>query len=226
MGETIKITGADGFEFSAYHEPSFTPRKGGVIVIQEIFGIDRYVRADVERWAKAGYEAIAPSLFDRREWSFTTSHDDAGIKAGVAHAMGTPLEQALSDIAACRDFLKGHDDGRGKVCVVGYCYGGSLAWLSACQLDGIAAASSYYGSLVKANAARQPKCPVIVHLGRTDPGIPADEVQAALHEHHPGLPVYIYEGAGHGFNNESPERYNAEAADLARHRTLELFEGA
>jgi carboxymethylenebutenolidase len=224
MGETIKIAGADGFEFSAYHEPAFTPRKGGVIVIQEIFGIDRHVRADVERWAKAGYEAVAPSLYDRREWGFTAEHDPAGLQAGIGHARATSLEQALTDIAAARDFLKAK--GASKVCVVGYCYGGSLAWLAACQLEGIGAASSYYGSMVQANAALTPKCPVIVHLGRTDAGIPADDVEKAVHAANPDVPVYIYEGAGHGFNNESPERYNAEAADLSRHRTLELFDKA
>jgi carboxymethylenebutenolidase len=223
MAETIKLAGADGFEFAAYHEPAFTPRKGGVIVIQEIFGIDEYVRADVERWAKMGYEAIAPSLYDRREPGFLAHHDPEGVKAGVAHAMGTPLDQAMGDIAACRDFLKRHGE---KVCVVGYCYGGSLAWLAAGKVEGLSAASSYYGSLVQANAALPRLCPTIVHLGRTDHGIPADEVAAAVAQHHPDTPVYIYEGAGHGFNNESPERYNAEAADLARHRTLELFDKA
>lgn len=222
MGETIRIKSADGFEFSAYHEQPFTPRKGGVIVLQEIFGIDRHIRADVERWAKAGYEAIAPSLFDRREWGFVAEHDPEGLTAGIAHARATPLEQALADVAACRDYMAP----RGKVCVVGYCYGGSLTWLAANQLDGIAAASSYYGSLVQANAARTPKCPTIVHLGHTDPGIPADEVEKAVKAHNPEVPVYIYEGAGHGFNNESPERYNAEAAELSRHRTRELFEKA
>jgi carboxymethylenebutenolidase len=223
MADTIKIAGADGFEFSAYHEPSFTPRKGGVIVIQEIFGLDEHVRADVTRWAKMGYEAIAPSMYDRREPGFLAHHDDAGIKAGVAHAMGTPREQAMGDIAACVAFLRTRGE---KVCIVGYCYGGSLAWLAAGHVDGLAAASSYYGSMVQANAAQALKCPAIVHLGRTDHGIPADEVAAAVAEHHPDTPVYIYEGAGHGFNNESPERYNAEAADLARHRTLELFDKA
>ena len=223
MAETIKIAGADGFEFAAYHEPAFTPRKGGVIVIQEIFGLDEYVRADVTRWAKMGYEAVAPSMYDRREPGFLAHHDDAGIKAGVAHAMGTPREQAMGDIAACAAFLRTRGP---KVCIVGYCYGGSLAWLAAGHVDGLAAASSYYGSMVQANAAQALKCPAIVHLGRTDHGIPADEVAAAVGEHHPDTPVYIYEGAGHGFNNESPERYNAEAADLARHRTLELFDKA
>lgn len=223
MAETITLVGADGFEFSAYHEPAFTPRKGGVIVIQEIFGIDRHVRADVERWAKMGYEALAPALFDRLQRDFHAEHDDAGIKAGLEKARATPLEQALGDIAACRDFLKQRGE---KVCVVGYCYGGSLTWLSATRLPGISAASSYYGSLVKSFAAETPACPTLVHLGRTDPGIDADEVEAAIRQHHPQVPVHIYEGAGHGFNNESPERYNAEAADLARHRTLELFDNA
>lgn len=222
MAETITIQGADGFEFTAYHEPAFTPRKGGVIVLQEIFGIDRHVRADVERWAKMGYEAIAPALFDRHQRNFTAEHDDAGIQAGLAHARATPLPQALADIAACRDYLAP----RGKVCVVGYCYGGSLAWLTAGKVEGIAAASSYYGSLVKANAAVRPLCPTIVHLGHTDPGIVAEEVVAVLAEQQPHVPVYVYEGAGHGFNNESPERYSAEAADQARQRTRHLFDAA
>lgn len=223
MAETITIQGADGFAFTAYHEPAFTPRKGGVIVLQEIFGIDRHVRADVQRWAKMGYEAIAPALFDRLQRDFHAEHDEAGIQAGLEKARATPLPQALADIAAARDFLKQRGE---KVCVVGYCYGGSLAWLSAARLEGLSAASSYYGSLVKQFAAETPRCPTIVHLGRTDPGIDADAVEQAVHAHHPDLPVHIYEGAGHGFNNESPERYNAEAADLARHRTLELFDGA
>jgi len=224
MAETITLAGADGFEFSAYHEPAFTPRKGGVIVIQEIFGIDRHVRADVERWAKMGYEAIAPAMFDRLQRDFHAEHDDAGIQAGIAKARATPLDQALGDIAACRDFLAQRG---GKVCIVGYCYGGSLTWLSAGRVEGLAAASSYYGSMVQANAALKPRCPTIVHLGRTDPGIPADDVAAAIAAAQGDtVPVYIYEGAGHGFNNESPERYSAEAADLARHRTLELFDAA
>jgi carboxymethylenebutenolidase len=221
MAEMITIKGADGFEFAACHAAAVGPRKGGVIVIQEIFGIDQHVRADVARWAALGYEALAPSLYDRREPGFTAEHDPEGMAAGIGHARATPMDQALSDLAACRDFLAP----RGKVCVVGYCYGGSLTWLAACKLEGIAAASSYYGSLVQANAALIPLCPTIIHLGRND-GIPADDVAAAVHAANPGVPVYIYEEAGHGFNNESPERYNADAAELSRGRTRELFDAA
>ena len=224
MGEMIKIksVATDHFEFPAYHAAPTGERKGGVIVIQEIFGIDEHVRRDVDRWATLGFEAVAPGLYERREVGFIAEHDEAGIKAGIAHAMGSPREQVLADIAACRDFLKPN----GKVCVVGYCYGGSFAWLSACEVGGLAAASSNSGSLVPANAAPPPLCPTIVHLGRLDAGIPADAVKAAVEGANPGVPVYIYEDAGHGFNNEDPGRHSAESADLARKRTLELFEKA
>ncbi len=222
MGEmtSVKSTAEDGFSFAAYHAAPPGERKGGVVVIQEIFGIDEHVRRDVDRWASLGFEAIAPSLYDRREKGFLAHHDEAGMAAGIGHARATPLDQALADIAACRDFLAP----RGKVNVVGYCYGGSLAWLAACKLDGLSAASSYYGSLVQANAALNPKCPTIINLGRDD-GIPADAVKADIQKENPGVPVYIYEGAGHGFNNEDPARYNQAAAELARSRTLDLFGG-
>ena len=219
MGEMIKVTGSDGFAFGAYHATPTGTRHGGVIVLQEIFGIDEHVRRDVERWADLGFEAIAPSLFDRREPGFSAGHDAEGMTAGVGHARATPLDQAMGDIAACRDALTS----AGKVFVVGYCYGGSLAWLAAAKVPGLSGASSYYGSLVKDNAALKPMCPVIVHLGRKDAMIPADEVKAAVKAANPDVPVYIYDDAGHGFNNEDPERHALGAAELARERTLTLF---
>ncbi|WP_304164783.1 dienelactone hydrolase family protein [Phenylobacterium aquaticum] len=222
MGDYSKLAGADGFQFTVYRAAPKGERKGGVVVIQEIFGIDEHIRRDVDRWAELGYEAIAPSLYDRREAGFTAGHDQAGMTAGITHARATPLDQALADVDACRAAMAA----AGKVFVVGYCYGGSLTWLSACQLDGFAAGSSYYGSLVQANADKTPKCPVIIHLGRKDAGIPADDVKAAVQAANPGVPVYIYEDAGHGFNNEDPQRLNQASADLARQRTLDLFAGA
>jgi carboxymethylenebutenolidase len=222
VGETISIksAAADGFEFPAYRAAPSGERKGGVIVIQEIFGIDEHVRRDVDRWASLGFEAVAPSVYERREAGFTAHHDEAGIRAGIAHAMATPREQVLADLAACRDYLAP----RGKVMVVGYCYGGSYTWIAAGELDGLAAASSYYGSMVQANAGLTPKCPTIVHLGRLDAGIPCDEVKAAVEAAQPGVPVHIYDDAGHGFNNEDPARHAPASAELARQRTLELFE--
>ena len=221
MGEMIKITStaADGFAFDAYHAAPTGERKGGVIVVQEIFGIDEHVRRDVDRWASLGFEATAPVLYDRREPGFVAGHDPDGMKAGIAHAMSTPLDQALADIAAVRDSLSP----AGKVFIVGYCYGGSLAWLSAGKLEGLSGSSSYYGSMVQANATLKPKCPTIVHLGRLDAMIPADDVKTAVQAANPDVPVYIYEDAGHGFNNEDPARHDNASAELARKRTLELF---
>ena len=224
MGQMIKIRSAatDHFEFPAYHAAPSAERKGGVIVIQEIFGIDEHVRRDVDRWATLGFEAVAPGLYERREPGFTAHHDEDGIKAGIVHAMASPREQVLADLAACRDYLSP----RGKVCVVGYCYGGSYTWLAAGEVGGLAAASSYYGSMVQANAALKPMCPTIVHLGRLDAGIPADAVKEAVEAANPDVQVYIYEDAGHGFINEDPARHAAPSAELARKRTLELFEKA
>jgi carboxymethylenebutenolidase len=224
MGEmiTIRSAGGGGFDLPAYHAAPTGERKGGVIVIQEIFGLDEHMRADVDRWAALGFEAIAPSLYERLEPGFTAHHDEAGVKAGIGHAMASPRDQVLADLAACRDYLAP----RGKVCVVGYCYGGSYTWLAACELDGIAAASSYYGSMVRANAALTPKCPTIVHLGRLDAGIPCDEVKSEVQAAHPGLPVHIYDDAGHGFNNDDPARHDNSSAELSRKRTLDLFEEA
>lgn len=222
MGEIIKLKGQDGFEFTAYHAAPSGPSKGGVVVIQEIFGLDEHIRRDVDRWASMGFEALAPSMYDRLEPGFTAGHDQAGLQAGIAHMRATSIDQALADVAVARDYLAP----RGKVFITGYCYGGSITWISAARLDGFAAASSYYGSMVQANAGLKPQCPTIIHLGRKDAGIPCDEVKAAVQAFNPGVPVYIYDDAGHGFNNEDPARLNEASANLARKRTVELFEGA
>lgn len=222
MGEFIRLKGEDGFEFSAYHAAPAGQRKGGIVIIQEIFGIDEHIRRDVDRWASLGFEAVAPSMYDRLEPGFTAAHDQAGLAAGLAHMRAAPIDQALSDIGVARDYLAP----RGKVVITGYCYGGSMTWLSACKLDGFAAAASYYGSMVLANAALTPKCPTILHLGRKDQGIPCDEVKAAVQAANPGVEVYIYDDAGHGFNNEDPQRLNEASATLARQRSLDLFEKA
>ena len=222
MGQMIKVrsTAADGFEFAAYHGIPAGASKGGIIVVQEIFGIDEHIVRDVDRWAGLGFEALAPSLYDRREPGFVSTHSPEGMQAGIAHARGTDMGQAIADLAACRDKLSGAGQ---KVFIVGYCYGGSLAWLAAAQLSGLSGSSSYYGSMVQANATRKPMCPTIVHLGRKDVGIPCDDVKAAVLAANPDVAVYIYDDAGHGFNNEDPARLNEASANLARERTLKLF---
>ena len=220
MSDTITLTaGHDGFQFTALHAQPEGPRKGGVIVIQEIFGLDRYVREDVARWAALGFEVIAPSMFDRQEKGFTAEHDPAGFESGVKYAMANGPDNAMGDLQACIDFL----GQRGPVFMVGYCYGGTMTWLAASRCTGLSAGSSYYGSQVGGMAKFNLSCPVIVHLGRKDGHIPADEVKTAVEAAHPEVPVYIYENSGHGFNNDGRPDSDLADAELARERTLALF---
>jgi len=221
MTDTLTLTaGHDGFAFDALHAPPEGPRRGGVIVVQEIFGLDRYVHEDVARWAALGFEVLAPAMFDRQEKGFTAEHDPAGFEAGVKYAMANGPDNAMGDIQACIDFLAL----RGPVFLTGYCYGGTMAWLAASRCQGLSAAASYYGGQVAGMAKFRLSCPVIVHLGRKDAHIPADAVQAAIAEAHPEVPVYIYEASGHGFNNDGRPDSDPGDAQRARERTLALFQ--
>ena len=222
MGEMIKVrsTAEDGFEFGALHADAQGKRRGGVVVIQEIFGIDHYVREDVERWAELGFEALAPSMYDRTHPGLDVGHDDEGMAKAFGAMREAKPEYALADIQACIDYLKP----RGPVFIVGYCYGGAMVWQAAGRLEGLSAGSSYYGGGVAGAADLTPKVPVICHFGRKDGHIPADEVKAKLAEVQPQVPVYIYENSGHGFNNDGRPDSDASDAKLARERTLALFE--
>jgi carboxymethylenebutenolidase len=221
MAETITLTSAiDGFSFDALHAPAEGRRRGGIVVIQEIFGLDKYVHEDVARWAAKGFEAIAPSLYDRQERGFTAGHDAEGMQQGFKYAMAAGVEQPMSDVQACVDALKD----KGPVFIVGYCYGGWIVWRAAADVTGLAAGSSYYGGRIGTDLDIALKAPVICHFGRKDGHIPADEIKAKIAETHPDVPVYIYEGSGHGFNNDGVEAQDPADADLARKRTLDWFE--
>ncbi|WP_454761513.1 dienelactone hydrolase family protein [Caulobacter segnis] len=220
MSDTVTLTSAiDGFAFTALHAQPEGARKGGVVVIQEIFGLDQYVQADVARWAAKGFEVLAPSIFDRAEPGFTAEHDPKGFQTGVSYVQKVGIDAMLSDIQACIDALAA----RGPVFAVGYCLGGSLVWLSAARLKGLAAGSAYYGSMIAANAELALNAPVVVHLGRKDGHIPADEVKAKVEAAHPDVPVYVYENSGHGFNNDGRPDSDLADAELARQRTVEFF---
>jgi carboxymethylenebutenolidase len=220
MTQTITLTSAlDAFDFTALHAQAQGERRGGVIVVQEIFGLDAYVQADVARWAALGFEVLAPSLFDRREPGYVAEHEPAAFPIGIGHVQAIGLEAMLSDIQACIDHLAA----RGPVFAVGYCLGGSLVWLAAGKLKGLAAGSAYYGSMIAANAELALNAPAIVHLGRKDGHIPADAVKDKVAAAHPDVPVYVYENSGHGFNNDGRPDSDARDAALARQRTLDLF---
>lgn len=218
MGESIEITSSDGFTLGAYQaSPEGTP-KGAVVVIQEIFGVNPHIREVVDGYAADGYFAIAPAIFDRVKPGIELGYDEDGMNAGIEIAFQkVEIPTVLQDVQAAIDAASAH----GKVGVVGYCFGGLLTWLSACELSGVSAASSYYGGGLAGEAARSAKCPVIMHFGELDAHIPmsdVDKVKAAQ----PDIPVYVY-NADHGFNCDHRESYNADASLLAKERTLAFF---
>jgi carboxymethylenebutenolidase len=190
------------------------------VVVQEIFGLDQYVHADVARWSALGFEVLAPSIFDRAEPGFVAEHDPQGFQTGVGYVQKVGIDAMLSDIQACIDELAP----RGPVFAVGYCLGGSLVWLAAGKLKGLAAGAAYYGSMIAANAELPLNAPVVVHLGRKDGHIPADEVAAKVLAAHPDVAVHVYENSGHGFNNDGRPDSDLQDAKLARQRSLALFE--
>jgi carboxymethylenebutenolidase len=221
MTDIVTLTSAiDGFAFTAAHAAPQGERKGGIVVIQEIFGLDQYVMADVARWSALGFEVLAPSIFDRAEPGFLAEHDPQGFQTGVSYVQKVGVDAMLSDIQACIDELAQ----RGPVFAVGYCLGGSLVWLAAGKLKGLTAGAAYYGSMIAANAELALNAPVVVHLGRKDGHIPADEVKAKVVAAHPDVAVHIYENSGHGFNNDGRPDSDLDDAKLARQRSLEFFQ--
>lgn len=218
MGSQISLTASDGHSFAAYRaDPAGTP-KGGIVVIQEIFGVNSHIRAVADGYAEAGYVAIAPAMFDRLETDFQTGYEPADIERGRAMMGKVSIDDAVLDMSATVAKLK--SEGM-KVGVVGYCWGGSMTWLAATRIDGVAAGSSFYGGLVANYLDEVPKCPVMFHFGETDQSIPMENVEQVK----AGLPdqqVFVYP-AGHGFNCDHRGSYDAESAALATKRSLALF---
>jgi carboxymethylenebutenolidase len=218
MGEVVTLTAEDGFRLSAYRAtPAGSPR-GGLVVVQEIFGVNRHVKRVADGYAADGYAVVAPALFDRVEPGFETGYAPADIERGRSIRAKIAWDTMLSDVrAAVAELARaGH-----KVGVVGYCMGGSVAWLSATRIDGLAAAVGYYGGAVAEHAEERPRCPVMLHFGETDASIPKEHYEKVIRLH-PGVPVHVYP-AGHGFNCDERASYDEASARLARERTLEFL---
>jgi carboxymethylenebutenolidase len=218
MGKMIELTASDGHKLSAYRaDPSGQPR-GGIVVIQEIFGVNSHIKAVTDGFAADGYLAIAPSMFDRVQKNVDLGYTPEDIAKGREIRGKVTWDQALADVAAALAQVKGS----GKVGIVGYCWGGTVTWVSCTKLDGFSAGSSYYGGGIGNFASDKPKCPVICHFGEKDHAIPLDEVQKVKDARHPGVEVHIYP-SGHGFNCDERGSYDAASAKLARERTLAFF---
>jgi carboxymethylenebutenolidase len=217
MGEKIKLTTKDGATIGAYKAvPSGKPQ-GAIVVLQEIFGVNHHIQKVTDGFATAGYVAIAPALFDRAQPDVELGYGPDDMKKGMELRSKITLDQSLADIEAAIAAVSDV----GRVGIVGYCWGGTLAYAAATHVDGLAAAVCYYGSGIAAMANQQLRVPAEFHFGEKDKSIPPEDVDK-IRAAHPDSAIFVYP-AGHGFSCTERESYDAASADLARSRTLEFF---
>lgn len=197
-----------------HHAPAAAPL-GGVVVLQEIFGLTDHIAEVCARFAGAGYEAVAPGLFNRVEPDFHADHSPEGVQKGIRAVMASPWEQVVSDIQAAIEALP-------KPCyITGFCFGGAAAWVAAARCTGLSAASCFYGRLIADLLHETPTAPVMLHYGARDPSIPPDNIER-VRAAAPYSPLYLYD-AGHGFCRTASADYDQAACDLAFARTLDWF---
>jgi carboxymethylenebutenolidase len=217
MGENINLTAKDGATIGAYRSAPADEPKGGMVVLQEIFGLNHHIRAVADRYAAVGYLAIAPALFDRVEPGVELGYGEADRPRAMDIRGKTKLEETLADIEAAVALAAAG----GSVGVVGYCWGGTLAWAAATRLSGISAAVGYYGGGIAGMLNEQPRSPVMLHFGERDKHIPLSDVEK-IRAAHPEIPVFVYP-ADHGFNCDERESYDAASAREAQARTFAFF---
>jgi carboxymethylenebutenolidase len=220
VGQMIKLAMDDGAEIAVYHTKPSGKRRGGLVLIQEIFGVTDHIRELCDEFAADGYEVLAPALFDREHPGFECDYTGPEFDRAVELARKIhPFEQSLQDAQTCIDALKD----KGPVFMTGYCYSGSVTWRMAQISPDLAAASSYYGSQVPTMFAEEaPRCATIAHFGLYDQGIPMEGVDALIAKAHPTAQIFVYE-ANHGFNSDRRKDYHEASSELARERTLGLF---
>jgi carboxymethylenebutenolidase len=219
MGSKIKLKASDGHEFGAYVAEPEAPARSGIVVIQEIFGVNSHIRSVADDYAGQGFLAIAPALFDRVQPDLELKYDSTDSTRGMQAARQIGLDAALLDVAAAIQYAS-QVSGITKVGVLGFCWGGTLAWLSATRLNP-AAAVGYYGGQIAKHAAEIPTCPVMLHFGAKDRHIDSAE-RETITQFHPEIPLFLYD-AGHGFNCDQRKDYAPQSAALARQRTLDFF---
>jgi carboxymethylenebutenolidase len=218
MSESVTLRAADRHSFSAYVAHPEGEPIAGLVVVQEIFGVNAHIRSVADGWARDGFFAVAPALFDRIQPGIELGYDPAGMQTAMSIFPKFDIDKAVLDIAAAVDYAAGAT-GK-KVGVIGYCLGGTMAWLSATRLHP-AAAVGYYAGRIGNYAGENPTCPVMFHFGSQDTHIPAADVEK-VHSAHPEVEIFWYD-AGHAFNCEPRPSYNAAAAKEARQRSLEFL---
>lgn len=216
MGNTIDLKAADGHALSAYIAGPAHATKG-IVVIQEIFGVNHHMRDMADRFAALGYAVVAPALFDRVERGIELGYTQADIDQGRAYRMKLTDAQVMADVAAAAAHLSGK-----KLGIVGYCFGGTVAWWGATRTSSFSAASCWYGGGIAGTRDERPNCPVQMHFGETDASIPMNDVDA-IRAAQPKVEVHVYQGAGHGFGCDERGSFSKPDYELAQGRTVEFF---
>ncbi len=217
MGTHIDLTAPDGFKFGAYRADPAGKQRGALVVIQEIFGVNHHIRNVCDRFAGQGYVAIAPALFDRIERDFESGYSPAEVEHARTFIPKVDWTAMLGDTKAAIHAVTSV----GKVAIVGYCMGGSVAFLAATKFDELSAAVGYYGGQIAKNADHKPKVPTLLHFGDQDQSIPMSDV-ALVRQKRPDCEIHVYH-AGHGFSCDERASYDAESTKLAMERTLAWF---
>lgn len=213
----IELHAADGHVLTACRVDPEGPPRGAVVVVQEIFGVNRHIRGVASRFAAMGYETVAPALFDRVERGVELGYDEEGFARGRALVGQLTPEGMLADLEAAVAAVAD----RGKVGLVGYCFGGAVVWVAAARLSGIACAVSYYGSRILGYRELSPSVPVQMHVGEQDASFPVEQARAIAAAHE-GVELHAY-AAGHGFDCDHRSDFDADAAAVALQRTLGFF---
>jgi carboxymethylenebutenolidase len=219
MGSKIKLKASDGHEFGAYVVAPEGSTHSAIVVIQEIFGVNSHIRSVADDYAGQGFLSIAPALFDRVGPDIELNYNPTDSARGMQAAKQVGMDNALLDVAATIQYAA-QVSGISKVGVLGFCWGGTLAWLAATRLNP-AAAVGYYGGQIAKYAAENPACPVMLHFGLKDQHIDSAE-RETIARFHPEIPLFVYDG-GHGFNCDQRKDYDPKSAGLARQRTLDFF---
>ena len=219
MGEMVQLRAKDGHELVAYVVQPGVPAKGGLVIVQEIHGVNAHIRAVADRYADDGFVVVAPALFDRIERGVELRGSGEDMERAMDLLKSFDIEKGVDDVAAAVQCERCFGNVK-KIGVVGYCLGGTLAWLSAARLP-IHAAVGYYGGRIAQYLGERPKVPVILHFGEQDQHIPQSEIDA-IAKAYPEVPIYTYP-AGHGFNRDGSAGYSASCATRARTRTLEFL---
>ncbi|MDC0158188.1 dienelactone hydrolase family protein [Rhodospirillaceae bacterium] len=218
MGEIINATASDGHEFDIYLAQSKGSPRGGIVLIQEIFGVNNHIKNVAEKFSSNGYLVGAPSLFDRVQPDIQLGYSTKDVIRGKQLKDNLGNEKPLIDIIATLNIVRS----AGRVAVVGYCWGGTLAWLSACHVDGFDVAISYYGGGIGQLLSIEPRCPSIFHFGEQDHAISIAEINS-LRQAHPECPIYLYP-AGHGFNCEQRDSFHSTSSAIAFERTIQYLD--